>query len=91
MIEIRLGYDNIEKGGSAQWSTLYITDDFKKFYDTDGDQYYENRLAPVNYADHVQKLRESFLENFSQLENMEDLKNIPGVLYLEVLTPNLNY
>lgn len=91
MIEIRLGYDNINKGGSAQWSTLYITDDLKKFYDTDGEQYYENRLAPVNYTNHVQKLREDFVDNFNQLKDINDLENIPGILYLEILTPNLNY
>ena len=91
MIELRIGYDNISKGGSAQWSTFYITDDFKKFYDTDGEQYYENCLAPVNYTDGVQKLREDFVEKFNKLHNIEDLKNIRGVLYLTILTPNLNY
>ena len=90
MIEIRLGYDNCQYGGSAQWCTFYITDDFQKFYDHDGNKYYENTLAPVIYEPRVQELREEFLKEFKNLNTLDSLRNVRGVIYLTEYE-NLNY
>lgn len=98
MIEIKLGYDTIydEFGevnpyGSAQWCTFYIEDDFSSFLDSDGEKYYRNELAPVGYSSKVQEMRESFLVKFNDLNCIDDLDNVDGVLSAEELIPSLPY
>ena len=91
MIEVRIGYDNISHGGSAQWCTFYIEDDFKSFLDYDGEKYYKNKLAPVKYKSTVQKLRESFVEQFPKVNGVGDLDKVNGVLYVAELIPSLPY
>lgn len=91
MIEIRLGYDNCQQGGTAQWNTLYIEDDFKTFYDYDGEKYYKNKLAPVLYSKPVQKIREKFTKIFKNINSIDDLLNNIGVLYLKDYETGFEY
>lgn len=90
MIEVRIGYDNIyENGelnpyGSAIWCCFYITDDFKDFYTYDGEKYYKNKLAPVNYLE-INKWVKEFAQDFKDINCMEDLENQPHILYIEKL------
>ena len=83
MIEVRIGYDSVAKGGSAQWCTFYIEDDFNSFLDFDGDKYYKNQLAPVIYSDRVQEMRNEFISKFENINCIDDLlNNIRGLLYI---------
>lgn len=91
MIMIKIGYDNTVYGGSAQWCTFYIEDDFSSFMDYDGEKYYRNQLAPVCYCDEVQLMRDVFLKQFNDLNCVEDLDNVKGLLYVRRLYPNLPY
>ena len=84
MIELKIGYDKCMQGGASQWCTLYIEDDFKTFYDYDGEQYYKNKLAPVNYDKIVQPMREEFVTKFPYLEDIDDcMNNLRGLIYIE--------
>lgn len=83
MITIKLGYDNCMQGGTSQWSTIYITDNFKDFYDYDGERFYKNELSPVIYNKKVQEMREEFLIKFKHLEDIDDLmNNLRGLIYI---------
>lgn len=98
MIEVRVGYDTIydSRGevnpyGSAQWCTFYISDDFKDFYDTDGEEYFQNVLAPVRYDKKVQEFRELFVDSFDEINSVDDLQLLDGVLFVDELLPTLPY
>lgn len=92
MIEVRIGYDNIYEqdgtlnpNGSAIWCCFYITNDFKNYYTYDGEIYYKNKLAPVNYHEITDWVKE-FAKNFKNINNMEDLKKQPHILDIDILT-----
>ena len=90
MIEVRIGYDNIYKNGelnpngAAMWCCFYITDDFKDFYTYDGVLYYKNMLAPVDYGEINEWVKE-FSKEFKNINCMEDLENQKHILYIEKL------
>ena len=86
MIEVRVGYDQCRYGGSAQWCTFYISDDFQSFMDYDGTKYYTNCLAPVIYDKRVQKMREEFIEKFPAINDTYSLQQqVNGILFIDTL------
>ena len=82
MIEVRIGYDNIYRNGelnpngTAMWCCFYIT--------YDGVNYYKNILAPVNYGEINEWVKE-FTKEFKNINCMEDLENQKHILYIEKL------
>lgn len=103
---LKLGYDNIysyngtlNPYGSACWSTIYLTDDLKTFYDeNDMDDnfivsYVCNKLSNnIEWSEPIKSYRKNFLKEFKKgFNDVEDLKSLKGFLYLDYMETNLNY